>query len=395
MDVEHSKKLPIPLIILYALAWAGGTVAYTPFITVLLPVKITAIAGAQQGIVWTAYIAFFGAIAASFGAIVFGYLSDITRNRHIWIYAGLLLSCLLLLATVSAKTLVSLVTIIILWQIALNMLLAPLAAFAADNIPDDQKGTLGGFLAFAPGIGALSATVATYPGLASTEGRIWLVCAIVLALVLPILLFSRATFKPVPKTVSDTASAIINLRSIAVRMWFARLAIQISEAALFSYLYFWLRTIDPTINDSQTARIFTVAMVLSAPTALLIGRWADISGRPIFPLSICAAIASLSLLSMSLATNTTIAIGSYGLFGVSSSVFLALHTAQTLSVLPRQDRRGRDLGLFNLTNTLPSLILPIITLVLVPKFGFQALFIVLSILAALGSFILMSVKIKN
>lgn len=395
MDVGHSKKLPVIYILLYALAWAGGAVAYTPFITVLLPVKITAIAGVEQGIIWTAYIGFFGAIAASIGAIMFGYLSDITRNRQIWIFSGLVLSCILLIATGMVQTLAALVILIILWQLALNMMLAPLAAYAADNIPDDQKGTLGGLLAFAPGIGALSATIATYPGLASTNGRLWLVCAIVAALVVPVLLLSRKL--PLQPQIIDAenGSAFEERRSIAVRMWFARLAIQIAEAAMFTYLYFWLRTIDPTTDDSQTARIFTVAMVLSAPIALIVGRWADRSGRPIFPLVICAAIASLCLLSMAIATNTTFAIVSYGLFGISSSVFLALHTAQTLSVLPRADRRGRDLGLFNLTNTMPSLILPIITLVLVPKFGFSSLFFLLSALAASGSFILLSVKAKK
>lgn len=395
MDVEHSKRLPTLNILLYALAWAGGAVAYTPFITVLLPVRVSDIAGAEQGIVWTAYISFFGAIAASIGAILFGYLSDITQNRRAWIYSGLLLSSVLLIATAKVHSLFALVTIIMLWQLALNMMLAPLAAYAADNIPDEQKGTLGGLLAFAPGIGALSATIATYPGLASTIGRLWIVSAIVFALVLPVLFLNRSLKNGPLIVFPENGSAFKERRSIAVRMWFARLAIQISEAALFSYLYFWLRSIDPSTSDSQTARIFTFAMILSAPTALFVGRWADKSGRPIFPLAICALISSLCLLSMALATNTAFAIASYGLFGVSSSVFLALHTAQTLSVLPRADRRGRDLGFFNLTNTLPSLILPIITIVLVPKFGFSTLFVFLSILAASGGFILFSIKAKK
>jgi hypothetical protein len=63
--------------------------------------------------------------------------------------------------------------------------------------------------------------------------------------------------------------------------------------------------------------------------------------------------------------------------------------------LPRADRRGRDLGIFNLTNTLPSIILPVITLVLVPKFGFVTLFILLSFLAAAGSFVLLSINYES
>lgn len=395
MVSEQNERLPSIYVLLYALAWAGGAVAYTPFITVLLPVKISQIAGVDQGIIWTAYITFFGAISASIGAILFGYLSDITRNRPLWICLGLLLSCALLAGTGKANSFAGLLVIIIFWQLGLNMMLAPLAAYAADNIPDGQKGFLGGLLAFAPGIGALSATIATYPGLASTQGRLFLVCAIVIALVVPVLLWGRKLSPKIHNIAPENGSGSKALRIVAARMWFARFAIQISEAALFSYLYFWLRSIDPSIDDSQTARIFTIAMVLSAPLALIAGRWGDRTGRPIFLLSLFAAISSVSLLSMALSPNTSFALFSYGVFGTISSTFLALHTAHTLSVLPRADRRGRDLGIFNLTNTLPSIILPVITLVLVPKFGFVTLFILLSFLAAAGSFVLLSINYES
>lgn len=391
MNAVHSKQLSSVYLLLYAMAWAGGTVAYTPFITVLLPVKITAIAGAEQGIVWTAYISFFGAIAASIGAIFFGYLSDLTKNRPIWIASGILLSCILLLSSGLAKTFFEIISVIILWQLALNMFLAPLAAFAADNVPDEQRGTLGGLLAFAPGIGAFSATIATYPGLASAQGRLLIVCAIVIALAVP-LLFVRKSIEEDAKSCQNDGSASSKPLSIAIRMWIARFAVQICEAALFSYLYFWLRSIDPSISDSQTARIFTVTMVISAPVALLIGRWADKYHEPMTSLVICAAFTSLSLLSMAISKDAQTAVLSYGVFGVASSAFLALHTAQTLSVLPKPDRRGRDLGVFNLTNTLPSMILPPITLVLVPRFGFSALFGFLCALAGFGCLVLLSIK---
>ena len=54
---------------------------------------------------------------------------------------------------------------------------------------------------------------------------------------------------------------------------------------------------------------------------------------------------------------------------------------QLVSALAHSDRRGRDLGVFNLTNTLPSLIMPAIALALVPDLGFRALFVLLAVLA--------------
>jgi hypothetical protein len=69
-------------------------------------------------------------------------------------------------------------------------------------------------------------------------------------------------------------------------------------------------------------------------------------------------------------------------------VFLALHSAQVLRVLPRSDRRGRDLGFFNLTNTVPAMVMPWLTLLLVPQLGFTALFAVLAALALLAAWLL-------
>lgn len=391
MDVEKSGKLPSIFLLIYALAWSGGTVSYTPFITVLLPVKVTSLAGAEQAIVWTSYISLMGAFAASAGAIFFGYLSDITKNRMNWIYAGIALSCVLLLLTQKANNFIELMTIIVLWQLALNMFLAPLAAFAADNIPDEQKGSLGGLLAFAPGVGAFSATIATYPGIANNQGRLFLVCVLVVLLMMPLLLTSRK-ISDASKNLHTGGSAFKNRGAVAIRMWFARLAIQIPEAALYSFLFFWLRSIDQSVTDNQTARIFSATMIISAPVALLIGRWTDKINKPILSLVICSISACLSLFFMAIAKDKDLAVLAYGVFGVSSSAFLALHTAQTLSVLPQANRKARDLGLFNLTNTIPSIILPIITLTLVPRFGFSTLFFFLCVLAMCGSLVLFSIR---
>ena len=112
--------------------------------------------------------------------------------------------------------------------------------------------------------------------------------------------------------------------------------------------------------------------------------------RPMLPLVWGSAIAGAGLLIMSLAPSLPFAIAGYVAFGLASSVFLALHTSQTLRVLPRPHTRGRDLGIFNLTNTMPSLIMPWLTLALVPAYGFDALFLLLAGLAMIASVLLLN-----
>lgn len=381
--------------LLYALAWAGGAVAYTPLLTILLPGRVAGLAGSEAGIGWLAQIALAGALAASAGSIAFGFLSDITRNRRAWIAVGLVLSSALLPLIGRAQTLDGLIFAIIGWQLALNMMLAPLAAWAGDQVPDRRKGMLGGFMAFAPAFGALSGAIVTQPGLAQEGQRLGLVALMVVACVLPILLFAPRRSVALPR--HEPAPAIPSpepqpaQHRIVVRMWIARLAVQVAEATLFAYLLFWLRSLDSAVGENQTARLFSVIMLVSAPLALAAGRWSDKADRPMLPLAISACFSAAGLLGMALAGTLGAAMAAYALFGLASAVFLALHSSQTLRILLRPERRGRDLGLFNLTNTVPSLIMPWLAIGLVPVFGFQALFLILAVLAIGASLLLFTI----
>lgn len=371
-------------LLLYALAAAGGAIAYVPFLTLLLPARMAELAGADD-VRWLGYLTFFGALAASAGGLLFGWLSDRTQSRRPWVLAGLVLTIALLLAMPYARDVATLLALLLAWQLALNMILGPLSAWAGDAVPDAQKGLLGGLLAFSPALGAWSGALVTLPGLVSMEQRIMAIALLVAAAILPALLFGRPRAFPELMAVeprSDVPDRAPDDARPAVRMWLARLLIQIAEAALFAYLYFWFRSIDPAMGDHEKARIFSLALTIAVPVALLAGRWADRRNRPFVPLAAAAVLTCAGLIGMALAADPTSAKAAYLVFGIATTAFLSLHSGQTLRVLPRADHRGRDLGIFNLTNTIPSLIMPWLTISLVPGFGFDALFLLLAALAA-------------
>lgn len=381
------RTQPASFLWLYAIAWAGGAVAYVPFLTILLPVRLALIAGDDK-VRWLAVITFFGALAASVGGILFGWLSDRSRRRKPWIVGGLVLSVLLLLSVPLAVTPIALLLLIVCWQLALNMMLSPLAAWAADHVPAQQLGTLGGLLAFSPAMGSIAGAIVTMPGLSGPDGRLAIVALLVVLCVLPALAFgSPVEAVPVAgeKGATNVATTDRGLRSA---MWLARFLVQISEAALFAYLYYYFRSIDPTRDEASIARIFGLVLSVAVPIALAVGRWADRQGRPIFPLIATSLAAALGLAGMALARDSYAATASYVLFGLASTIFLSLHSAQTLRVLAEPTRRGRDLGIFNLTNTAPSLIMPWLTISMVPAFGFSGLFALLSALALTASILL-------
>ena len=387
----------VRFLLLYALAVAGGAAAYVPFLTIILPLRITDLAGPQD-VQWLSYATFAGATAASSAGILFGWLSDRVRQRRIWIWCGLIASSVVLLAFSKVETFTGLIVFILLWQIALNMIITPLAAWAGDCVPDHQKGMLGGLLAFGPAFGALSGAIITLPDLAAMEGRLWAIVCIVGACILPVLLFGRPrrfVELEAPACPVATPVPLVRMsREVVLRMWSARLLVQVCEAALFAYVLFWFRSVDSDLGDDGTAQILFIVVVMAIPVALLIGRWADRNNRPINPLAACAAVASLGLGAMALSANPPLAIAAYAIFGVASAAFLSLHSSQTLRVLPKPERRGRDLGIFNLTNTAPSLVMPWLVIILVPAFGFQGLFAILAVLAFLASLLLWNIDQK-
>ena len=382
-------------LMLYTAAVAGGAVAYVPFLTIILPLQATALAG-DGALTLLAYAAFAGAITASIANIGFGWASDITRTRRPWIAAGLLLSCALMVLMPLASSGPMLVALIVAWQLGLNMMLAPLAAWAGDHVPDSQKGLLGGLLSFAPALGALAGIIVTLPALGFAGERHLVVAAMVVLLVSPALLVARpqaipALREPV-RAVPVTATLRQRFGRPASKMWAARLLVQIAEASLFAFMLLWFRSVEPGFDENRAATIFTLVLSVAVVFTLAIGRWSDRANRPILPLTIGAALVAVGLLAMAAANSLAWAVAAYAFFGLASSVFLALHSSQTLRVLPAPQHRGRDLGVFNLTNTVPSLVMPWLTLALVPDYGFGALFIVLAVLAGMASLLLATMK---
>ena len=132
-------------------------------------------------------------------------------------------------------------------------------------------------MALSPALGALSGVIATVPGLADANQRLWLVAATVAACVMPVILFVERA--PAPR-IGNALQEEHPTRRFAARMWLARLLVQIAEAALFAYLLLYFRTLDPGVDESTIARLFGAVLVAALPISILVGRRADRSARP-------------------------------------------------------------------------------------------------------------------
>lgn len=380
-SVPAPEQQPRWFLALFALAAAGGAVAYVPLLTVLLPQRIAELQGGED-VAALSQVTFLGALMASLANIAVGTLSDRSRMRRPWIIAGLVASNLLLLAVGRAGSVTEIIVLVMCWQVALNLMLAPLMAWAGDCFPDAQKGVLGGALALAPALGALAGSFVTYAGMVAPDARLPLVTVLVSALVLPAIMLGKGRVQP---ALMQPALALPDpgrpRDRVVARMWAARLLVQVAEGGMFAFLLFWLRSIAPDYPENGAANIFSVVLVCAVPLSLLLGRWSDRHGRPVQPLVISALLCAAGMLVMAAAQTLHWAIAGYVLFAIAAAIFLSLHSGQTLRVLPAPQHRGRDLGLFNLTNTVPGMVMPWLTVLLVPAFGYSALFVLFAALS--------------
>ncbi|KQM65628.1 hypothetical protein ASE75_05105 [Sphingomonas sp. Leaf17] len=383
---------------LYTLANAGGVVAYLPLLTLLLPLKVSAIdGGSRVGLLAVAI--FVGAIVASLANILFGILSDRSHarrgRRRRWIVGGLIATIASYGGVWLARDGVSLVVAIAGFQVALNMMLAPLVAVMADEVPDSQKGLVGGLLGVASPFGGMVGGLVTGAALLGEGGRLAVIAGVAAMLVTPILAFGRfGRGGEAPQVV-----AVARPRGHAVDLMFvgaSRLSIQIAGNVLFAYLLFYFqgvdRSSDPLTVASHVGHLTGFAFLLSIPLTIVVGRTSDRTGvrKPYLVAAALMAAAGLSV--MALATGWGSAVAGFALFASGSGLFLGLHSAYAMQILPSPRHRGRDLGLLNLTNTLPALLGPPIAWMLAGPDGFGTMLLVLAMLAMLGGLLVLPIR---
>lgn len=389
-----SAAAPARPLLLFALANAGGVLAYLPLFTLLLPMKLEAFApDARIGIVAMTTLA--GAVAASLSNIGFGWWSDRARRRGVgrrrFIAVGLV-------ATVAAYVLIGLATTpaaivgaVVALQIAVNAMLGPFFATMAEEVPDEAKGLAGGLLALGNPLAAAVAAAAVSVAALGEGGRYAIVVAAMTACTLPLLL-ARSTVPPVAAEAERAARPPRDL----VAAWTARLLVQIAGVVLFHYLFFYFRSVAADTPAPELAarigRLMTLAYVLPLPVALLLGRLSDRTGRRKPFLIGAAALAAAALVAMATARDAPTAAVAFVAYAIGSSTFLVLQETFAMQLLPSARHRGRDMGLLNLTNTLPALIGPALAWALARPDDFSALMLALAGLTALGGIAVLGVR---
>jgi MFS family permease len=369
---EPLKPVGPFFILCYALAYTGVWLALlTPMlVTIALRVRQLAPENAAGQL---ALVLGVGAIFALVGNPVFGRLSDRTTSRYgmrrPWLVGGMVSGT----AAYAIIALASTIPVVLLgWclaQLAFNAVLAAIVAILPDQVPAQQRGTVSGVLGMCMPIGQVGGTflVQALPDSMLMRFLIPSLIGCAFVLVLAVVLPDRR--------LHPSRLPARGLRSFAHSFWLdprqhpsffwawlSRFLLVTGTAFLTTYQSYYL--IDKLGYDVQQvpSLIFKgmlVQAVMIIIASLLSGRASDASGRRKIYVLLSASVYGAGLWTMAAANVFPTFLIGMALTGIGQGVFFAVELALVTQILPdRELNAAKDLGMFNIANTLPQSVAP-------------------------------------
>ena len=350
----------------FGAAQAGAFICFIPLLTFLLPEKAGAIGGADKALLLS-LAAMLGGLTAAGANFLFGALSDRTRSRfgrrRPWILGGLGLVVASLALLAMTRSPVELVLAVILFQIAVNVLYAPLMAVVPDLVPDSQKGLVSAWAGAALPVANLF-TALVVSRLAGWTAAQFTVVALAAAVLIAPFAF-RLREPPSPLRPAPFRLSLAALRDGWFRTLFvARLLAESAVAINTLYLLFWLQALPAGAAPKgwSATDVFSLLLVVSTLAATAAGfaggALSDrLRGRRAFVVAGSAGMAAaLALMVFWPAWPGLLA--AQLLFGLSHGIHATTVAALTAESLPDRSQAGRDLGVMNMAVAMPQSLAP-------------------------------------
>jgi MFS family permease len=404
--MNRAARVRPGFIALYALAYTALWLALLTPVIVTLALKIRALAPGQA--VQNISLVFgVGAFFALISNPVFGALSDRTASplgrRRPWLIGGALFG-LAALALIAAAQ--NLTTVLVGWcaaQLGFNAVLAALVAVLPDQVPTEQRGTVAGILGVCMPIGQVAGTYLVQ----ALPGNVWLpLLAPGVIGVTAILLFAVVLQdKPASDTPRASARQILDTYLIDPRRhpdfawaWISRVFFVTGTVTLQTFQPLFLIDQLHLATEAIPALIFR-SMLVQAGTLVLAsvaaGRLSDRLARRKAIVFIGAALFGVGLWIIAVADSYGTFLSGVAVAGIGHGIYVGVDLALFTDVLPDQQHdAAKDLGLVNVTNTLPQILAPGVAPAILAISGgdYSLLFILAGLVALCGSLSILPLK---
>lgn len=400
-ETSTPPKVGPGFIALLTLAYVGAFSAFVPLLSIIVPLQAQQVSVVDKvGLLGVATA--WGAGVASLANLAAGWGSDRTRSafgrRRPWILLGLIgvLAAYFLIG--AARTPAGLIVGVIAFQLAFNLMFAPLTAILADRVPDAQKGRVAAFLGLGAPMGAATGVLIAAPLLPDAGARLAALGLIVAACVLPLLL---AWKEPAARDLERPRPSRLHFTADFGFAWMSRFCFQIAASVINAFMLFYLadharyaEQFPGQSAESGLARLIALSTVLIVVSGFVGGLLSDrLGSRRRFILS-ASVILAAGLTIFALWPQWPGPLVGYALYGVGFGLYTTVDAALVAQVLPSRRDAARDLGVMNLTNTLPAVAAPLLALLaLGPDRSDWPLLMVLSAGTALaGGLLVMAVR---
>ncbi|WP_395942541.1 MFS transporter [Brevundimonas sp.] len=395
----------------YAVAYIGAFVGVAPLLQILAPLHAALIDGQAKGPVYSQAM-IWGCLAAGVGNVIGGALSDRTRSRHgrrrPWILVGAVLTAASYGLILSSSTPLGLVVGMVAFQIAFNILLAPLIALFADRMPENRRGAMSAVVGMAFPLAVAIGSLLMAWGPQGEAARFATLGAVVLAATVPFALMTREDPPPPSGTLRAPLSGLSLtslFRPFATRdfalAWSARFLIATGYSIVAFYLFYYIADVIgfATLFPGRTAEAgHSLLTTISVVGVIGVGALAVIAGPRIRrrkPLGVSGGLLLAgAALVLAVAPQWTAVLLAFAVYGLGQGAFGAVEIALMTDVLPSAQDHGKDMGLINLAVTLPQALAPLIGLGLLDgmHLGFRSLFLAAAVCFAGATFAVMAIR---
>jgi len=393
------------------LAQIGAFISFMPLLQILLPLKVAALDPTHRAVT-LAQISFWGAVAAGLANLFAGAISDRTTSRlgrrRPWLLGGAAGTLVAYVAIHLAGDVRELMAGVIFFQIVFNFLFAALLALVVDRVPEHQRGLISALLGLGYPLGSVGGA-ALVGGLIENEAlRFTALGAVVLVTVVPFALLLRdrpisVEHRPSTRLAVFSPSFWIDPRKHPdfAFAWIGRFLVQIGFGLVQSYMLYYLLdvvrypSLFPGHRAEQGLAILTaIAAVTNVSFSLLGGLVSDRLRRRKPFVIVGAAILAAATASFALAPSWPALMIAYAFHGLGAGLYFAVDIALVTQVLPSARDAGKDLGIVNLSNTVPQIIAPVIAVGLLgaAHADFRMLFLLAAGVCGVGALMVLPIR---
>ena len=316
-----------------------------------------------------------GAVVASLANVLGGAVGDLwlkrTGSRRGLIAIGLAGVIASYAGFAVAGSVAALLLALVTFQVAFNLLYAPLGALLADFIDDADKGFTAGLSGMALPLATFSIPLfamtmrAGYPFAFATLGLV------VVLTITPLLVFWPRL--PMVRRIATLTASSKTPRTVwpdFIWAWNGRLLIQCGGATMVGYLYFFLRyLVMPRGASVDTIAAYLSVLAITAAlaglgTGIVAGRLSDKFRMRRASLVAGSVVVAAGLATLALGPPFPVVVVAYAAFSAGLAGFLAIDSALVAQLLSGHPKRGLALGVMNLSNTLPAIGIPALTLMM-------------------------------